>query len=91
MLLNALKGIDTKSKNMIHKDYLFDLLKSLGIPEMEIYEKKLVLQDVEQVDEQIYYMDFVDLVYPTGNKNSDSHISNVEDFIEQIKNDMRMR
>ena len=36
-------------------------------------------------------MDFVDLVYPTGNKNSDSHISNVEDFIEQIKNDMRMR
>ena len=41
--MNALKGIDAKSKNMIHKDYLFDLLKSLGIPEMEIYEKKLVL------------------------------------------------
>lgn len=90
-LENILQDIDRTGKGMVYRDYLFDALVEAGAGDFPEAERKLIEGSVEHVDQQIYYIDFLDRVFPMGTSATSNSISSIDDLSQAFKKEMKTR
>lgn len=90
-LIKKFDELDTKSKRKVHKSYILKGLKDMGIKDLSKEEEMILLGNITDSKGQVFYLELISKIFPFFNDKSGSVIKDVESFICQIKEELKLR
>jgi hypothetical protein len=84
-LMEKFNSIDTTQSRKIHKKYVFDSLKELGVKDLTPGDEGILLMGIKDEKDMVLYLELVHKIFPIFNDKTGSIIDSLDGLVEQIK------
>ena len=83
--------LDPKKLRKLHKQYVLEAFKNLSLPELTPADQGLLFRDIIDEKEMVSYLEIIYKLFPDLNNIDGQGIESLEDFVEEVKQEMKRR